>query len=208
MKTPLIIAAGVAAAGALAWYLTRSGAAPAPGAAGPATDAATAQLGQVALPGVPPANTGIVPPSGGMPGGVLGTVAGGIKVNNAVGDLVEKVGGQGAGDLARINITTAPALLAKVGVQTGLAKVGVPPEAARQIGLTTGLAVAGGVPAVLAKGTGEVISKGISLVLGKKAEQSVRSAVSQLDPTKPGSIVNKAVVKPVSTIVKGLGKLF
>jgi hypothetical protein len=139
--------------------------------------------------------------------GVLGTAIGGVKANAAVSALVESAAGKGAGDVAAINISLAPAILAKVGTEKLLAHAGVPPNIAKHTAITVGATALVGAPAIALKAGGELFSAGIGFVAGKGAEKAVRGAVSQLDPTKPGSLANKAV-QPVSKLVKGIGKLF
>ena len=61
--------------------------------------------------------------------GTVATVVAGIKLQNAIGNLAERVGGEGAGNVARV----APAIvglgvIAGNGVQAGLEHIGVANE--------------------------------------------------------------------------------
>ncbi|MFL5349298.1 MAG: hypothetical protein ACJ8AT_31240 [Hyalangium sp.] len=203
----LIVVAAAAVGGAL--LLHKKKAPPRAPAAAPVEDRAAAKAGAVAPIAVPPAvTTPPAPPQLPQLPKAAGTVLAGIAVNNAVGDVVEKFAGKGAGDVARLNITTAVPLVAAKATEKVLAKVGLPPSVSKNVAQTVGVAALIGPPAIPIKLGAEAISKGIALVAGKKAETTVRNAVSKLDPTKPGSIVNKVAVKPVASIVKGIGGLF
>ncbi|HYI00569.1 hypothetical protein [Hyalangium sp.] len=204
---PLVIAGAAAITVTAALLLTRKGAPPPAAAAAPPADFAVKSAGDFAPPVAPPAAVG-APPSAPKPGNLIGTVLAGINANNAVGNVVEKVAGGGAGDVARINVTFAPAILAKVGTEKVLAQIGVPESVAKHTAITVGAAALVGVPGIIAKGFGELGSFGIKAIAGEKVEQAVRGAVSQLDPTKPGSVANTVIVKPVASIIKGLGKIF
>jgi hypothetical protein len=178
--------------------------------AAPTEDAAQARAGEATPSVTPPAAEGPPPvfkPAVPKAAGVAATVFAGIKANAAVGDFVEKVAGEGAGDVARINISLAPALLAKEATQRVLAHVGAPPGVAKHVGITVGTVALVGAPGVAIKAGAELLSAGIKVVAGKKTEQAVRNAVSQFDPTKKGSLANKAI-SPISKGVKALGKLF
>lgn len=210
---PIAIAGGLGAAALAAWAIERKQEAPPPAApkAAPADQVAPTLAGQVAppvaltaSPGAPAVPKLEVPKSAGS---TVATVAAGIAVNSAVANLVEKAAGKGAADVTAINISAAPAVLAKKLTENVLVKVGAPPEVAKHTAITVGAAVVIGAPAIPLKAGAELVSLGIKAVAGQKAEETVRNAVSQLDPTKPGSIANKAV-QPVSKLVKGIGKIF
>jgi hypothetical protein len=142
-------------------------------------------------------------------GSVGGTIVAGIKVNNLVGNLTEKIAGQGAGDLARVNPLTAVGTLTAKAAEQTLAKLGLPTPVQKQVSVTVGAAAVVGIaPAVAAKVAGEGASALIKLVAGQKAERAVRDVVKQFDPTSSKSIVNKAIVKPIASGVKLLGKIF
>ncbi len=211
MNAGVIIAGVAAVTVTAAVLLTRKGAPPPVAAAAPPADIAVKSAGEFAPPVAPPAAAGPPPSATPNPGGagkLIGTVVAGINASNAVGNLVEKVAGSGAGDLARINIGFAPAILAKAGTEQVLAAIGAPPSVAKHTAITVGAAALVGAPGIIAKGFGELASLGIKAIAGQSAENAVRGAVSQLDPTKPGSIANTVVVKPVASIIKGLGKIF
>jgi hypothetical protein len=209
---PLIIAGGLGAA-ALALAAGSKPEAPPPAkSAAPADQVAITKAGDSAPPVVVAAQPAAPTPSKvELPksaGSVVGTVVAGIAVSNAVGNAVEKLAGEGAGDVARLNLVAATGIATKAITEKVLVKVGAPPEVAKHVGITTGAAVVIGAPAAIAiKGGAELISLGIKAVAGAKVESAVRGAVSELDPTKPGSLANKAV-KPVSKVVKALGKIF
>ncbi len=206
---PLAIAAGVGL-GALALNMAASSPPPAPPPISKQDEAAQ-RGGAVALPVVAAAvSQPPVPPKLEIPkaAGSAATVAVGIKVNNAVADAVEKVAGQGAGDLARLNISAAVPLLAAKGTQALLVKAGAPPEVAKHAGITVGAVAVAGLPGLAIKGAAEAASLAIKLVAGKKVEEVARGTVRQFDPTLNGSVANKLVVQPASKVVKALGKIF
>ncbi len=184
----------------------------APASRAPPADTAATRVGELAPVVVPPAAVGepAAPPKE-LPKftGALATAAAGIAVNNALGDAVERFGGKGKGDTTRVlGPLAAAGFAADKAISTGLARVGVPQNTAKHIAQTAVATAFVGAPAITLKLGAEGISKGIGLIAGKKAEKAVRSSVSKLDPTKPGSITNKFAVAPAAKLVKGIGGLF
>jgi len=183
----------------------------------PPNDAEAINAGGVHMTkAVPPAPVGLPPVKfpveetlKNLGGGTAATIIGGIKFNNAVGEITEKFAGKGAGDLARVNALTGLGSVTKVATQQVLAKVGLPEPVQKHVSMTVGAAAVVGLPAAIAaKVTGEAASKLVRLVAGQKAETAVRSVAKQFDPTSSKSIANKVVVKPIAGAVKAIGGLF
>src|SRR6185312_7095022 len=144
-------------------------------------------------------------------GATVATVAAGVMVQAAIGTVADRLAGEGIGNVARI--APVGAGVAMVGgklVEQGLESLGLGNEAARQFGVGTAVAIGVSAPVAVAVLGAQVVGKGVELaikaVAGEAAERAVAGAVSQLDPTLPGSAAN-TVVSVAAAPVKALGSL-
>lgn len=223
---PLLLVAGALAGGT---YLARrkSSGTPPPAVAPPVTPArfnpSVAQKGSVPRgevkttppAGVPqtqppppekkPSGFGIKLP--GEFGQVAGAVPAAAKVLDLLGNTVQQAtGSEAAGNVARVVPLTA---LGFAGQQAGkelASALGADEKTQAIIGRTAGLLVAGG-PAALAVPVGEAVSAAVGAIGGPKAEQDLRNAVKELDPTSSTSTAGKALNTAVNTLgglVKGI----
>lgn len=142
-------------------------------------------------------------------------VAKGIGVGAAAGGALLAIGGATkavtGSDAAAGVATIFPGAAIAFGAQKGAEQLAkdvfkTNDQLAKDIGMTAGLLVIGG-PIAAAKPLAEAGSALIGAVAGEKAEQDVRNAVAQLDPTSSTSAVGSAVasaVGAVSGVFKGL----
>ncbi len=213
MKVMYIIGGAAALGAGLLAYRAWKGRQAALAAAAPAAAPQVAAAQGVAPPAQQAAHEG----QGGLPKlpsslGTLATVAAGVKVQNVIGNVAEAVGGEGAGNVARVApaVVGAGVIIGK-GVQRGLEAVGVANEPSRVAGVVAGVAVVAGAPVAVAALTtqvaGSLLQEGLKAVAGEKVERAVSNAVSQFDPFKPDSLANKAV-QPVANAVSFVGGLF
>ncbi|QRN92839.1 hypothetical protein JRI60_26890 [Archangium violaceum] len=226
MNKAVVIIGALGAAGA-AYALTRSKppagptAPPPPPAppvqpAGPVASPSTAGAGVPATPAPAPVNVGAptLPPVLSGASQALSTVAStaamvgvGLKAADAIGTVVEKVAGEGAGNLARVFAPAAVGFGVKGVTEKALTAIGVPAQVTKVISQTTGIAAATGGLGVPIKLTAEVVSAGIGLVAGKKVEQDVRSVFRAIDPSNSKNITSKPF-SAIGSAVKSLGSLF
>ena len=187
--------------------------------AGPVEDRGTAGGGTPAV--VPPQPITAGPPPAPKPfplelpkelgdvGKLAGQIGVGLKVADAIGQGVEKLAGQGAGNLARIALPAAVGFAAKGATEKLLAKVGLPSgsKANKLISQTVGVAAGTGGLGVPLKLTAEAVSLGIRAIGGKKAEEDTRSFFRKLDPSNHTNVTAKPFAA-VGSAIKSLGGLF
>lgn len=152
--------------------------------------------------------------SGGAPqlGGVLGTIAAGVTLQNLVGNVAEAVGGQGAGAVARVApLGIGLGVIAGSLAGQGVAALGAGKEVSREVGVVATAGVIAGAPVAVGVAGLQLAGKGaqavLGLVAGEGVSHAVSNAVSQFDPFKSGSVAN-TLVSGVASGVKAVGNFF
>ena len=214
----VILGVGAVVVGAVVVW-RRSEATQAAAAMAPPSPAETAVVEKAAAAAEPPASAPVesaAAPSGvGFPknvlSGALATVAAGITLQAAVGNIAELLAGEGVGNVARVApVGVGLAATAGKGLERGLEALGVGNEVARQAGVDAAvLLVAPGAALAVAgiQAGGKAALAGIGAIFGEGAEQAIGGAISRLDPTMPGSLTY-SLVKPVANAVEFLGSAF
>ncbi|NBD09636.1 hypothetical protein [Corallococcus silvisoli] len=154
--------------------------------------------------------------AGAVQGGLSGAnvVALGINMLNAMGDVAQVVGGEGAADVARAGIGgfgVGAGVIVGKSTQLVAGQLGVSEGWAQTLGQVAGAGAAFGPVGVLigaqVKAVGEGSKWVVGKVFGEDAAQAISNVTRQLDPTLKGSLLNKPV-SLVASGVKKVGKLF
>jgi len=198
----LILGAGVVSAAALKRKASGATAAVQP----VASNTPVVPAPPLEAPGLLPGGIKVPDLSSLIPAGVgstLATVGAGLALDEGLAAVVGAVGGNEAEkDLTRLTgIAGAAGILVGKGAEEAAKAIGLDKggqQASKEIaGIGTVLAPIVGAPAFLAIAEAKLVGEGISAVVGavagEKAEQDLRNAVSQLDPTKTGSLANQVV---------------